>query len=444
MASQQQVVLEVAAQLMAQQWGHILYQFHVHVAGLEDVFFQAQEAHWEEFNLSCALAAPTIPIGATEGQTMEAKLMQVIDHYRTTCEGEIMRFNDASFRMQQDLSTTLYSLQADAKAAERKRADELVAAQQLARREVAATVALVKTEQAQSATEVSAMQRLQDAVADLTADRAALQDEVQTLRADNHARLAELRKEMEVERAEHRTAVEAERDSVKAQIKRVMCEADKNRQAHMEELAAANVQHGEVVDRLRAELATYRNQAEQAQREADEAHRQRLEERRVSANERLELNKTIAALEFDNERLRLMVDTERNESSTSAIELRRSLEARKTAEVEDFKRRLISAVSNPASPSGGALGSARTQTDSAPTSYRGPSPGMPASPPRTHRGASTGSAFSPPSLHMRASTSPTYRASSTMDVADSSRSPSATFVRLQALSAQWKDRIDKM
>lgn len=463
MDAQQQLVLEVAAGLLAQQHAVVLQQYHEHVLQLIDLFHDAFVARRNEFELACTMVAPTIPIGTTAGLDMAQKLDQVIDHYRSVSEQEVRHFHDECFEIQQLMREGAFKSTAESRAMDRRREDELSAAQELARREVAATLALMKTEQAQSTTEITAMKSLRDALDATSAELTRLRSEIETVRSTADLEMSRLRENYDAERAHARESLRLERDETTRQIRKILDDADNARKQHLQELAQSNADANCAIHMLRTDLQSVRAQMELALRAADESSRQKADALRTQAQERLELTKTITTLEFENERLKAAIETERSQSVAAGTDLRRALEIRKNVEVEDFKRRLIGSLSPHAAGSNGSPkhGTATNAAGRSPTvsSYNaraasglgfGASPRQPSeaslhSPYPSQRGGGGMSASDHQfqQQHQQRGASP--RGPSALDSTSAGlRSPSDTFVRLQHLSTQWKDRMSSM
>jgi hypothetical protein len=423
-----EVLLHVAATLIAQQYSIVLAEMHEHLLALQDTFHEGFLLRRNEFELSCSMAAPMLPVSTAVGQSLATKLEQLLAHYKATADTEVRHFHDSCFEISQSMKEDAFRARAEFRASERQRQDELAAAQQLARREVSATVALLKTEQAQSATEVTAMQALRKALEMSTSELTRLRAEAETVRATADAELLKMRKVYDEERAAAREALRRERDDASAQIRALLEDNDRQRRQHIAELSEFNSTSNATLQRLRTDLHAALSQIETAQRITDETKRAGTDQQRAWAHERLELSKTIATLEYENERMKLLVEAERSQSVGAASDIRKVLEIRKNVEIEDFKRRLITSLGAAGSPPrglGASLGTHAALEQDHSTS------GSP-------RGAQIDALalrHASPASTARGSHSP--RGPS----ATSARSPSDTFVRLQHLSSSWKDRL---
>lgn len=460
-----QVVLEVAVALVTQQHNALLYRFHTHLLQLQDAFHSATRSVRDEFDVcSSVFVAMPQADGAADAALIEQRMSQAIDHYKAVAEQEIRHFNEDTFLIQQQFKDDAFRASADWRAAERKRQDDFAAAMVLARREVAATCYMMKAEQAQSQTEVSALAHLRSALDQALVELNKLRAESELARTKLEVELLDTSRRHESERAEWHAALRAERDAATRQLKELVAETDAARRQHLAELSDAASNAAGTVDAARAELARISSLHSEAQREADEARREAAELQKRHANERLDMQKTIAGLEYENEKLRLLLDAERSETSHSSLELRRNLEARKNAEVEEFKRRLIGSLANPTNSASPRSITAGGDSSSPPMSTRRELGGTVGGLSPNDRGASSLSArgpsqsllpphstlsFSPRSMsHLGTQTasaglanSPSALRGGSVDTMNSMRSPSDTFVRLQQLSASWKDRL---
>ncbi len=442
--------------LMRQQYDHACLQLSNHILALQDLYFTGFATRTTEFELSAQLVAPTMPASPIHARRAEEKLDFLIDQYTQSADAEIQRFYSDSIALRRDLDSILVKAEQDAKANERRRFDEFVQATTLCRREVSAAVALVKSEQAHSQTEVSAMSALKASLEEVSKELDAVRARSEKALAEAHVSHVKQRSELIKELEQQRAAFELERNEVSEQMRALINQQGALQAKYAKELSAL-AQEGadrmadtsERMTRLQSDLNTAN--AELLALKSELARRDR-----DSGMETLQLRKTIGSLELENERLKLALDSERDQHSFATEDVRRAVDARRNAEVEQFKRRLIDSVSvgsagsphhhlgsstvvSPGGPFSPHRTSASFQQQQQPLS----SSRIRASLPRDDRSASQ---LAEEYRHDAASPKHHHRADDVVAAAGGSpfvnnHQPSDAYLRLQSLASSWKDRL---
>lgn len=345
-----EVVVNIAAVLIAQQYDHIVAQYNLHLCVLQDYFDEGVWERWNEFDVCCRLAAPLIPLGSQEVNTMESRFHGLLQQYRQVSEQEIVSFIDSCETTRTEMCKLLARLEEDGKAAQRKNADELFSVTNLCRREVAATIALVRTQHAATETEVAAVKSLQQALTTATAECENLRQRLDQSRQQSSAMVASIRKQLEDERGEFQRALFEERTQISEKVKAMMDQQDKERTHHFKEMMELNAVHATAMEKLRAALEERSTQLQALQAENDDLRKREIDLIRDHANERHALQQTISNWEVDYEALKLQMEKLGANVDLAQLRVERGVEAQKRRQVEEFKRRLadVSTVHPPA------------------------------------------------------------------------------------------------
>ena len=435
--------------LLRQQYDSICSHFSQHVLHLHDLFSEGVKTREDEFDLAASLAAPAMPLAPASVRNTEDKFNMIFNQFTSMAEAEIQRFVSDSFAIKHELEAVVMKAEAATKQAERRRYDEFVHATNLCRREVSATVALLKSEQAQSATEVSGMNALRSSLDEVVKELDVVRAKAARQQAEQHVAAVKQRTELLHELETQRQAFETERTEVAERIRMLITSHGVTQSKYSMELAKLAQDSADRVSELHSRITNLQSELESATSENSRLQNEMSRRERDHGFETLNLKRQIGSLELDNERMRLVLESEREQHSFATHDVRVVLDARRNVEVEQFKRRLIESVST-----GGGAGHQPGVSLSLTPSERGASAVRSVgamdtfASPNAARGqlAAASSASLTFGSPLESSRSPGMLLGfSPQRQADAqpaaSRGPSDAYLRLQNLAASWKDRL---
>ena len=209
---QHEVTLQMAALIIAEQYDDVISSFHFHLLELQQLFHEGHQQRWNLFELSCSLAAPLVPLGSEQQNTLEHKMNQLLHKFEEKTEQELVAFRKDCEETRTQLAVVVAKAEAQAKTERVEAQNEVFATTALCRREVASTVALLKSEYATMKTTGQGVDSLQRALEITSNELENTRKRNDVIQAEQLETISKLRSELAEERNKSRDTVATERE----------------------------------------------------------------------------------------------------------------------------------------------------------------------------------------------------------------------------------------
>jgi hypothetical protein len=327
--------MERAAQCRAD-----LCRFSDHLLVLEDIFFFEDRRHEDLFLLSCRLLAPVIPFSDLEQEAAQNRFVRLLRTFEESAQEELRSFEVETEEVRRMYRGLISAEERRWNEKEAERRDEFAALSQLCRREVSAVVARVRSDSAQSTTEIDAMQTLKVSLDSKCAEVEALRVHIQGLVQSHEVERKNWLDEIARERALSRSLVQADRETFTAQLHAQIKQAEADRATFHDDMARQHKKYTDQVEQVRARLVEQQDESDKLRRTIDEHSVEHSRELRLHAEERHRLNRIITDLEISYESLKRDLQDVDTDAKLNQMNLEHMTETKKLLEIQSFKKRL--------------------------------------------------------------------------------------------------------
>jgi hypothetical protein len=443
--NKQDVVLHVAALLLNEQHSAISHSFSSHLITLQDIYHEGFSRLWNAYELAAMQAVPPV-LPSTEATPSEA-IERALAEFNVAWSNETERNRAGLAEWGDKAHSAINELKTAHAEAERKRSDEFFEVASVCRRELQATISLVKAEVSATNVFTANAGTLQLALEARGTEIRDLNKRIQSMRESHEAEVKTLQAQFDAERGQWGMSRSADRNAVDASVRQLSGQLEAEHAKHVADVASINARHNAVVEKLTALIEDRDRQVETLHARIEDGRRRELDAINQFNNERTTLHGQISQLRVDVERTKSQLEQKSTDAELQRMSQWNRAEQQRVHEMDAYKRRLADAITSGSaaddmSPRSG-FGSPspyqsarRASSDILHISNAHLAPVGPSSPLRLDP-------HSPqhlPPARLDTLLSPGSRSPSTL--ANSARSPSEAYSRLQNLSASLRAKVD--